>query len=179
MSLFDKIFPRLSKRPSSAEPVGEIRSPFLPTPDEPKDPVKEIIREELNAKRVIHTYEYQAELDEYAVYLQQHKNDKPTPIRDMLPTETTITLEEEVKGPIGNPTTMWAYGVGGAAIGFGIAAVLMRKHVEPLTSLVYTSFAGVGGYVGSKLDQHGLLPSMPYLPHSQQTVPNRKTPHAT
>lgn len=162
-SLFDKLFPRISKR-VPPETTIEPRTPFQPRANEPKDPVLEIIREELQAKRDFHEYGYEKELEDFAVYLQQNKGRLSRRER-----ETNSSLAEELKKEegkavvLGNPNTMWAYGVGGAIIGFSIAGLLMRKHVEPLTTLVFTSLSGLGAYTGSKLDELGYLPPIPYF----------------
>lgn len=175
-SLFDRVFPRISKR-GAAESAIEPRNPLQPAANEAKDPILEAIREEVKANRVIHTYGYETELEAFAVHLMKHKYDRPSHKDAILPApEQTINLEEEIKleNP-GNPNTMWAYGIGGATVGFALAAVLMRKHVEPLTTLVYSSLAGIGGYTGSKLDQKGLLPPISYLPPPPPPLPKRRS----
>jgi hypothetical protein len=170
--LFDKLFPRIRRPPEvSIEP----RNPYQPQANEPKDPIIECLRQELKEKRPVHTYEYEAELEEFAAYLVKHRNRPSRRER-----ETSSYVMEELKKEegkqtiLGNSNTMWAYGVGGACIGFGVAGLLMRRHVEPLTSLVFTSFTGLGGYIGAKLDELGYLPTGSFLsPSLPQQVPTK------
>lgn len=177
-SLFDRLFPRLKRGGPTAETTIEPRNPYQPLPNEPKDPILEMLREEQKAQRVFHTYGYEEELEQLAVYLMNHKN-HPTRREREASTAISEELKKEEGEPLvlGNPNTMWAYGVGGACIGFAIAGVLMRKHVEPLTTVVFTSFSGLGGYIGSKLDELGYLPPLSILsspsPPFPPQVPNR------
>lgn len=149
---------------AAPEPVASVPTP---SPDEPRDPILEAIRDEIKNNRVIHTYGYEADLDSFLQWLKAqraNRANKPSLTDSILPAESTTTFKEgeEVPKIITNPKTMWAYGVTGAGIGFLLAAVLMRKHVEPLTSTVYASLTGIGGFTGAKLDQKGLLPPIPH-----------------
>lgn len=191
-SLFDRVFPRISKR-GGAETTVETRTPLQPQAHEAKDPILEALRSAIinnnsnnpnnnNNNKPLHTYEYEEELNAFAAHLVKHKYDRPSH-RDTILPAPELNLEEELKMKeekvMGNPNTMWAYGVGGASLGFLLASLLMRRHVEPLTSLIFTSFAGIGGYTGAKLDQHGLLPPLSFLPPPPPPLPApRRRPHA-
>jgi hypothetical protein len=176
-SLFDKLFPRI-KRPHAESPTTiESRYPFQPTANEPKDPILEYIRQELKEKRAIHTYEYEADLEAFAAYLVKNKNRPSRRERETSSIMMEELKKEEGKSAVkGNSTTMWTYGVGGACIGFALAGVLMRKHVEPLTTLVFSSLTGFGAFTGAKLDELGYLPPLSILSQPRPQFPPQHVP---
>ena len=51
--------------------------------------------------------------------------------------------------PVEDGISPWAYGALGASIGLGLAAVITRKHIDPLTSITYFSLCGLGGGVSA------------------------------
>eukprot|EP00026_Physarum_polycephalum_P018105 Phypoly_transcript_19571.p1 GENE.Phypoly_transcript_19571~~Phypoly_transcript_19571.p1 ORF type:complete len:182 (+),score=36.06 Phypoly_transcript_19571:153-698(+) len=174
-SLFDKIFPRIKRPPP--ESAIEPRQPLQPAANEPKDPILECIRQEIKEKRDIHTYGYEADLESFATYLVQNKNRPSRREREASKYMMEELKKEEGKPVVlGNPRTMWAYGVGGACIGFALAGALMRKHVEPLTTLTFSSLTGFGAYTGAKLDELGYLPPLSFLSQPPPQFPPQPVP---
>ncbi len=158
-SFFERIFPRgVTKR---TETVPDIKVP-QPSENEPKDPLNEAIRLQIKANHTIHSYGYEEELDSYALYITQHPDHVRRIRRNPVVAEQEKDYDKElIVEQKGNPNEMWSYGILGALFGLSIAMGLMRKHVEPLTSVVYTSLGGLGGYGGAKLSQSGLVDKYP------------------
>eukprot|EP01111_Echinosteliopsis_oligospora_P004016 TRINITY_DN1633_c0_g1_i1.p1 TRINITY_DN1633_c0_g1~~TRINITY_DN1633_c0_g1_i1.p1 ORF type:complete len:185 (-),score=65.49 TRINITY_DN1633_c0_g1_i1:28-582(-) len=175
-SFFDRLFPRAPPSPlpssSSSSPSFTSTSPSTklsskqsqqkPEDDIYKDPTEEHIRHLVATNTPLHTYTYATELDDYIKSLPTTLADVQKVIKQMQEQQqkeasSKLLLAEQKKKEQGNPKTMWMAGGAGGILGASLAFVLMRKHVEPMTTTVYIVLTSLGAYTGSKLDQKGFI----------------------